>query len=172
MPAHRTRKRNLDSGVEIDMTPMIDIVFLLIAFFMIVSDLSNLNIQPVILPVADQATVPQKAPGSRSVIINVVLKDSETGEAEVRYMGNAKALDAEELAIILKEEAAAYGQWEDNPTRVGRKDSLLEVLVRCDEGAQSGTIHTIYKACQQAKIYKVRVAALSERAGNPYLGDR
>ncbi len=172
MPAHRTKKRALDSGVELDMTPMIDIVFLLIAFFMIVSDLSNLNIQPVILPVADKATVPQKGPKDRSVIINIVLKNTETGKAEVRYMGQEKGLTAEELTAILREEVAAFGVFEPNPTRPDKKDSLLQVLVRCDEGAQSGTIHTVYKACQQAKIYKVRVAALSERSGNPYLGDR
>lgn len=170
MPAHRTRKRTLESGVEMDMTPMIDIVFLLIAFFMIVSDLSNLNIQPVILPEADQAKVPKPSPKDRTVIINVVLTDAELGKSEVRYMGQKKGVDAKALAVILKAEAEAYGEYEDNPNQKGKKDSLLQVLVRCDEGANAGTIHTVYKACQEASIYKVRVAALSDRAGsNPYL---
>lgn len=166
MAAHRTRKRQLESGVELDMTPMIDIVFLLIAFFMIVSDLSQLNIQPVILPRASEAKVQVQEVNDRQVIINVV-RIHETGLPGIRLGASEQNLKWEELAELLKADVEEYGIFETNPTS-GKQDSMLKVLVRCDEGAKSGAIHEVYKACQAAKIFRVSIGAVAERLGNPY----
>ncbi len=38
-----------------NMTPMIDVVFQLIIFFMLVSDISTKNVEPVIMPLADMS---------------------------------------------------------------------------------------------------------------------
>ena len=56
-------------------------------------------------------------------------------------------------------EAEAYDKWETNPSDPSKKDSLLEVTIRADRGVNAGYIHKIYKACEQAKIFKVKVAA-------------
>ena len=65
-------------GVDMDMTPMIDIVFLLIVFFMVVTELTVQQAE-VILPVASEATVEEPQPGSRILFVNVSF-DSEGKE--------------------------------------------------------------------------------------------
>jgi len=149
-----------------DMTPMIDIVFLLIVFFMVVTELTVQQAE-VILPIASEATVEEPQPGSRILFINVSF-DKEGNE--VVQLMNSSPLTPERLRLELKLEAEAYGLWEDNPVNPDPKMRLskLEVTIRCDQGAESGNIHKIFAACQYARIYQVRCAAISERFEDPY----
>ncbi len=150
-----------ETGVEMDMTPMIDIVFLLIIFFMVVTELTNLETPELTLPVADQAKVEEPQPGSRTIVLNVLLTDPETGEGAIR-IGGGDILTEEELIRQLKVEAAVFDIYETNPTNKNQQDSLLEVIVRADRGVNAEYIHKIYQACEKAKIFKVRVGANQE----------
>ncbi|MEM7165080.1 MAG: biopolymer transporter ExbD [Planctomycetota bacterium] len=163
MEMHKYVKQ--DAHVDMDMTPMIDIVFLLIIFFMIVTELSNLEIEEVVLPLADQAKVVELQPGSREIKVNVVVRDRGTGAGEIIIAG--EAMNRKRLTQFLKTEAEIFPGREDNPSTPGQKDSLLEVLIRIDQGAQSKYIQDIFSACKDAKIFKVRFAALSQSAGTP-----
>ena len=154
-----------DTQVEADMTPMIDVVFLLIIFFMLVTELSKLDIEEVVLPIADEAKVEVPQPESRQVTVNVVLDDSSTGRGEIRIGG--KRLNRAELINHLKLEAEVYGKRIPNPNKPKQSDSLLEVLIRGDESVNAGYLHDIYKACSDAKIFKVRLAALNSDLGEP-----
>ena len=82
MEMHKYVKQ--DAGIEMDMTPMIDIVFLLIIFFMVVTELSNLDIVELILPVATEAKVEDPVPGSRTVTVNVAIDDDLQREVAAR----------------------------------------------------------------------------------------
>ena len=48
--ARRKANRHIPKEAKMDMTPMIDVVFLLIIFFMVVTELVRLEIEPVTLP--------------------------------------------------------------------------------------------------------------------------
>ncbi len=61
---------------EINMAPMIDMVFLLLIFFMVASHLTALERIPVSLPVADKAKVPEEA---RDRQLITVLPDADGG---------------------------------------------------------------------------------------------
>lgn len=167
MEMHKYVKQ--DAAVEQDMTPMIDIVFLLIIFFMVVTEMSNLDIEELVLPLATQAKDQEKKPGTREIKINVVLEDSNLGTGKIKISGDE--YDAKELKRKLRLEVEVYGQMEKNPKNPDQEDSLLEVLVRADQGVNSKYIHQIYAACKEAKIFKVRLAALSERLDDPYSGE-
>ena len=54
---HTRRSRNLPTVVGFNMTPMIDIVFQLIIFFMLVTDMTAHRDDPVRLPAASTASV-------------------------------------------------------------------------------------------------------------------
>ena len=151
-----------DAHVDQDMTPMIDVVFLLIIFFMVVTELSLSENADLTLPVAEMANVEEPQPGSRTLKINVVITNPETGEAAFR-IGIGPPLTAEELAKALRAETVAFDVWEPNKQDPSKRDSLLEINVRCDWSANAGYIHKIYKACQDAAIFKVRIAAEKER---------
>lgn len=163
MEMHKYVKQ--DAAVEMDMTPMIDIVFLLIIFFMIVTELSNLDIEELVLPIAPSAVAQVLAPETREVKINVVIKD-ETGAGEIKISG--ETLTKAQLIGKLRQEAELWDKWEPNPNKPDEKNSLLEILVRADQGVNAGHIHEIYEACKQAKIYRVRIAALNERLEKAY----
>ena len=163
MEMHKYVKQ--DASVEMDMTPMIDIVFLLIIFFMIVTELSNLEIEEVVLPLADQAKIVELQPGSREIKVNVAVRDRGTGEADIVIGGIP--MNRKELTRFLRTETEVFDKWEPNPSDPNQKDSLLEVLIRIDQGAQAKYVQEIFRACKDAKIYKVRFAALAEKAGDP-----
>ena len=156
MEMHKYVKQ--EAKCEIDMTPMIDIVFLLIIFFMVVTELTNLETPELTLPVADQAKVEEPQVGSKTIILNVVIVDPVTGKGAIK-IGGGDVVTPEELIRQLKIEVETYGKYEKNPTHPTQKDSLLEVTIRADRGVNAGYIHKIYKACEQAKIFKVKVAA-------------
>lgn len=50
-----SRKRDVETETEVDMTPMIDLTFLLIIFFIIVNDMSKKELEDLKLPVAKMA---------------------------------------------------------------------------------------------------------------------
>ena len=71
----RKKKFQIDPEPKPDLTPMIDIVFNLIIFFMIVSELSNLDVEQIELPFADRAEDPKAEKAGQKVLqINVLEK--------------------------------------------------------------------------------------------------
>lgn len=50
-----SKKRDVETETEVDMTPMIDMTFLLIIFFIIVNDMSKKELEELKLPVAKMA---------------------------------------------------------------------------------------------------------------------
>lgn len=62
-----------DSGTEmpLNMTPMIDVVFLLIIFFMVITDLTQQDLEELELPVAQHATEDKPDPDEWRPILNI-----------------------------------------------------------------------------------------------------
>ena len=82
---------------EFAMAPMIDMVFLLLVFFMCASHLTREQKLPLEIPVADKGVVPKERPERWTVNI--------TKEGDV-YSGNT-LVNIEELQSLLKERLAA-----------------------------------------------------------------
>ena len=55
-------------GVDMDMTPMIDCVFLLMIFFVLVIDLSQKNLEDLILPRAEFQEPDDEPPENRPIL--------------------------------------------------------------------------------------------------------
>ncbi len=166
-------RKKLDFGAEQDMTPMIDIVFLLIIFFMVVTELT-LDQAELILPVATEAKVVEPQPGDRVITINVSLDreaDDPLAADPVIQIRNGPRLDQEQLIKELKAEAAAFDKWIPKPNAPGERDSAIQVVIRCDQYAKAKNFHEIFEAAQKAKIFKVSLAAQNERLGDAYNPD-
>ena len=103
---------------EIDLTPMIDVTFLLIIFFMVVSDMSALDVEELELPYGDRAYKPEvgaSTDDSPTLIINVLPKNAFQARGQIRIRGtNYRTLDGTRgdmtLAEFLKLEAEAVGR--------------------------------------------------------------
>ncbi|MFK5955222.1 MAG: biopolymer transporter ExbD [Planctomycetota bacterium] len=63
------RRRTAETEIEIDMTPMIDMTFLLIIFFIIVNDMSQKDLEELKLPIAMEAG--HDDPPERRQVLNV-----------------------------------------------------------------------------------------------------
>lgn len=92
-------KRKSSAEVPFQMAPMIDMVFLLLVFFMTVSTLAREARPEVDLPVSVTARVPEAAPPRDAV---TVFPDGEGH----RYVWNNQPVSADELAERLRELAA------------------------------------------------------------------
>ena len=64
-------KHDPETEMEMDMTPMIDVVFLLIIFFMIITDLTQKDLEELELPVAVQAVKDKPDPDRVRPILNI-----------------------------------------------------------------------------------------------------
>ena len=130
-------------GRGLDLTPMIDVVFLLMIFFLVASKLDEADrVIDVVLPKASAARPLTSRP--REFIVNI---DRDGG-----YYAGARPIKLAELQGLLRQAAA------DNPT--GQK-----VTVRADENCAHKFVVAAMNACVQAGIedYQVQSAAEEER---------
>lgn len=145
------KKRTKGTELEMDMTPMIDIVFQLIIFFMIVSDMSQQDLAELTLPKADMAIDDETEPGR--MIVNILTN----GEIEIkrnRY-GTLDNKDAENaLRAYLLTEVQKGERDEDNL-------SERSLLVRADKQTQFKEVQKVMRICGETgiQIYKVHLAA-------------
>ncbi len=106
----------------INMTPLIDIVFLLIIFFMTVSQITRIRDLPVQLPTVTSGTSPSK-------ITNVTINVSK--EADIFITGK-KRTDNEVVAIL----SELLTEFDNDPARV-------KIEVRYDRRCKSATMNRL-----------------------------
>jgi len=135
----------LHKPLQLNMTPMIDIVFLLIIFFMTVAEFARLETESVHLPVADQAKIEDTTPVGR-LLINL----RENGDIVIAK----RAYDHRGFLELLKSEAERY--------RSASGAVRVAVLIRADGEAQFGGVQRIMLSCARAGIWQVSVAANKE----------
>ncbi len=122
---------------DINMAPMIDMVFLLLIFFMVASHLTALERIPVPLPVADKAKVPEEARDRQLVTIRAV---DDSGEAAEIYM-NLQVVSIEEFT-------AAIGN-------LFESDDNLQVYLRADRRVKHKHIKEVMEACAGVGIVDI-----------------
>lgn len=123
----------------IDLTPMVDVVFLLLVFFLAATTLARDEVElDLRLPEARSGTA--AGPG-RQLVVNVF--------ADGRLVVDGRELTLEALRQVLR---AAW-----------QRDREQAVLVRGDDGARFGVGLQVLDACRLARIQKVDFAALPRR---------
>jgi len=122
---------------NLSITPLIDVVFLLLIFFLVATKFAEIERQQeVLLPDASEAKPMTDEPNE--LFINI----DEKG----RYFVSGEMVDLAELDDILKQ---AYI---DNPGNAS-------VIIRADERAMFKFIFAARNACIKARIFDVREAA-------------
>ncbi|MGE9293754.1 MAG: ExbD/TolR family protein [Puniceicoccales bacterium] len=125
-------RRSERAEEEFQMAPMIDMVFLLLVFFMCVSTLAQAekNVQ-LELPESEESDVPDDL--------------SDRGTVSVDAKGQP----------YLGAEAVSLEQMKDAITASLQENPRLRILVRADQAAQYGDIKKVLKACSEAGAYEV-----------------
>jgi len=131
--------RRQATGAEPDMTPMIDMTFQLIAFFMFTINFSDTEQdQRVTLPASELAKPPD-APYDHPLTVHL------TDEGEYIYAGAVMGSLNELRSALLREkqiiERYAIEKLED-----------VTIVIRADEDARAGLVQEIIQLCQELKF--------------------
>lgn len=151
----RKKKPDVEQG-EMDLTSMIDVCFLLIAFFIMVTEVSKAEIVEVFLPHASYAKEDVDPPENR-VIINV----TRAGDVYIktRNFGRPNSQEGKtELAQELKALAQMAGL---EKTEKGNEASVLTVLFRADAHVENRYVQCVQQLLVEAKVMKVHYSAVN-----------
>ena len=154
--------------LEMDMTPMIDCVFLLMIFFVLVIDLSQKNLEDLILPRAEFQEPDDEPPENRP-ILNVLQNGTVVYQSVVKYdptvdQGYGKI---RQLLVDIREVGLANGTLELMDKDIGGKMTQVmkdPILIRADKWTEWHYVGEIMKQCSQPEIafWKVQLALSEE----------
>ena len=151
------------SLAEPDMTPMIDIVFQLIIFFMLVINFSQTDAdEGVRLPVADQA-MPLDSPPLHLLTVNIdrhgkVVMAGDTYEPDAAGW-KGSALDK---LLSLEEDLAEAEMESASPPQDSNQGLWTNVWLRADKETRFGKIEQVIKLLQSRKFTKFAFRAFQE----------
>jgi biopolymer transport protein ExbD len=157
-------KKIMDEKAEMDMTPMIDIVFNLLIFFMVVTDLTQKDLAALTLPIAHMAEEDKDKDPDERIILNV--------DKNGQILYKAKAISLDELGTILRQRKDGYelkmrrkgeSGLEDLPG--GGKASKLYVLLRADKDTPWQHVQWLMTVMAEQKLYKMQFAAKRFKTG-------
>jgi len=139
---------------NIDMTPMIDCVFLLLIFFMIAATMSEVDQTPeVVLPVAPKAAIPEDL--RHRGVVNILPLGTPAG-------GGATS---EDQPFIV------YGQLMDEPdlveaiTEQRKTEPDLRIYMRVDRNAEFKVVKRAIRACANAGVFDIIFGTFQSESG-------
>lgn len=130
------RKKKHSEHAEIDMAPLIDMVFLLLIFFMCSATLSEIEYTPdVFLPVAPRAKIPENL--QNRGVINILTNGN--------FMIASKIVSEKEMLKIMKQRK------KENPK--------LKLYLRANKDIPFKKVKTVLRTCADAGINDVIFAS-------------
>lgn len=174
--AHRKhRKTEVKEDFVLNLIAMVDIMFLMLLFFMLSSDMSRRELAELVLPTADQVREDEKEKTDKKehiTTINVHHKPEEGGfTCSVNKVGGicreadhwlyairGKEFTKDTIKPQLKDEAEQSMETDVDP-QAGKRMSARKVLIRADMAAPYGDVNKLIEYCGAAGMYKIEVAA-------------
>ena len=133
---------------ELDMTPMIDMTFQLIAFFMMLINFSEGDQNERIQLPASELAKPAVSPLESPITLHVTDEDTVIiGGQEVSVEGLKPFLDREASVLTMR----------------GKSPSVATIIIRGDMDAKTITVQDVIKACQLSKFEKFVLRAKEEQ---------
>jgi biopolymer transport protein ExbD len=151
-------KKDMEHEEELNMTPMIDIVFNLLIFFMVVTDLTQQELANLVLPLANTAVQDKDNDKDDRVIINI----DENGvllHKGTRITLNELGTRLVFLKTVYKKKMALQGKSGVEIIKGGAEASKLFVLLRADRNTPWQHIQWVMTIMAEAKLYKLQFAS-------------
>jgi biopolymer transport protein ExbD len=141
----KVKKSSSMPSAETDMTPMIDMTFQLITFFMFVMKVSDIESDARIkLPGSQIAKPPEGKPG-QIYILQITSNN--------KVLHNGQDIDTDRFDKLLKLEI-------DTMRRLGKEPKDTIVLVRADSFAETGHVQRIIQVCQKNGLVNYSLRAV------------
>ena len=129
-----------ENSAVIDLTSMIDVLFVLVLFFMVTTTFSDTSSIAVSLPAASKTSV---QPAKKDFAISI------TQNGEMFMSENGKALGTQ---ISLDQAAAEFG-------RLKQTDSEITLIIRADKKVEHGSVVAVLDRAKSAGIDHIAIAA-------------
>ena len=156
-------RNELEEG-KTDLTPMIDVVFQLLIFMMLITTISSLK--DLQLPQASMAMIDEKPPKDRLVID--ILKDKAEGSNRGIFSISQQTYSPRELIARMKAEAEKKRSTDPSamlPNGLARSET--PILIRCDRRVYFEDFERILKMCVNPNLgifmYKIEIAIAKEK---------
>jgi biopolymer transport protein ExbD len=156
-----------------NLTPILDMVFQLITFFMLVTNFKNLEVdQDLKLPVVGSAK-PVEMKDQDFLVLNVLSTDVNV-KGEIRKQAHLKVfgrLEADYTAFLAQEAKRSLDKLrreKSNPKLELEelKDGLPTIIViRADKETPFAELYKIFEACRKNKFYNYSLMALGQQSG-------
>jgi biopolymer transport protein ExbD len=141
MPRRRSKG---PATTDIDMTPMIDMTFQLIAFFMFVVNFSDAEQDDRVQLPSSQLAKPKEVADVSPITVQL------TKEGSVIYGG--ETLGVSDLSGYLEREKSVMRD-------AGKEPAGATVIVRADASARTGDVQNVIQICQKAGFEKFALRA-------------
>ncbi|MFM8634526.1 MAG: ExbD/TolR family protein [Planctomycetia bacterium] len=139
------RKRDsAPSNTDIDMTPMIDMTFQLITFFMFVMNFSEAEQDDRIQLPLSQLAKPVEGPVEKPITLQVTEGGAVIYAGELVRVPNIGGYLEREKQVLIE---------------AGREPAQATVIVRADGRAKTGEVQELIKACQDKGFEKFALRA-------------
>ncbi|MBN2476103.1 MAG: biopolymer transporter ExbD [Pirellulales bacterium] len=136
---------------EGDMTPMIDMTFQLIAFFMVLVNFSEADQNQRIRLPSSELAKPPDGPVQSPITLQLTDKGTIIFGPDETTLAGLRPLLARERTVI------------DNTP--GRSTAEATVIIRADRNAQTGRVQEVIGVCQDVGFEKFALRAKQEEAG-------
>ena len=155
------KARKIEMGFqEPDMTPMIDIVFQLLTFFMIAINFENTKADERVKLPKDMLAKPPDVKPEHELVLNFGYLRDNTGkrvEAVPKVFYNEKFVEVEQLTPQLEQEKRIM-ELIHGPKVVEK----VTVLIRADSEVPTGLVQQLIKKCQDNQFPKFSLRATAE----------
>jgi biopolymer transport protein ExbD len=163
-------KPTVKEDVTCNLIPMVDIMFLLLLFFILGADMTQREQADLILPTASEIKEDDKVKSPDPVTtVNVQHRPDETcpinanggycrDEGHWTVVIRGQEVPRELLKDKLKEDADETLEPDVDPV-AGVRLSARKVIIRADRMAPYGDVNKVIEVCSMVGIYKVEVSA-------------
>jgi biopolymer transport protein ExbD len=160
------KKRKEQENLEFNMTPMIDVTFQLIIFFIIAGTIVSDELAALKVPRPTETEAREEFNTTTGIIVNIV---SEMGDEEGEGPEASRAKywfvhrkeidvgDIDELKRVLEETVKKLSP---------KEKAKFTVEIRGDYRVQYGDIETVLLACAEAGIPKMNITAIADTKRN------
>ena len=143
------RRKKTGREMEMNLTPLIDVVFLLIIFFMLVSNFVKQELEPTILLPQANKSVEEKPDDQHRLIVNVMKRKSGEGYFRMRFV--TYTTEAQLRAAIKHKNDATVSKRGGKVVMHQHELSNLIVKIRADANVEWKHVQTVMKACMETR---------------------
>ncbi len=154
-------KTSPGEDILMDMTPMIDVTFQLIIFFMLLMDMSTKDLEDLVLPKAETASPDKPNPADQRAVINITSDGRILVKRDPLYDPNNDD-GYEKLKKFLMEKARLMPKARTDPANPNSPIAPDKpVLIRADQATPFKHIQKVMELCglQGIQIWKIELAA-------------